>query len=156
MDTRWGHGTARQIAPGYQTQAARQLDTLLAAGWTSDELVTRINAREWTSAASVGRALLARLRDRAGEPAPKSIREANRAEAKAKAEAPPCDHGTPGGCSVCFMCRRGKPDEDGVLCRCTSVEPDGYSPAGYTPELSFPPTNFGPGDAGSVHERNAP
>lgn len=134
MDDKWGVGTSSRIAPGYRIASARALGHLLAAGWTADQLLLRLNSREWNSAGSVGKALLYRIEEVSEEEPPRVTQERSRVERKARQDAEPCDHGTPGGCSACFMCRRGLADDDGVLCTCTPTA-DGLSPPGFTPAL---------------------
>ena len=120
MDHRYGE-TSPRIAPGYRQQAATALGLLRRAGWTEQDLVNRLNAREWGTAGSLGRVLLKRLEDVAQEPVPKTAAQ-RKAERDAAGQVSDCDHGTPGGCSACFICRRAMPDDDGVICgQCAQI-----------------------------------
>jgi hypothetical protein len=115
MDRRYGE-TSSRVAPGYRRQAEHALGKLRAAGWPADLLIDRINAREWGTAGSPGRVLMARITDLTHEPPPKTAAQ-RQAERQAADDRTPCDHGDPKGCAGCFLCRRGSPDDDDVVCQ---------------------------------------
>lgn len=134
MDRRYGFGTSSRLTSGWQWRAIDALGKLRGAGWPADVLVDRLNAREWSTSGSLGRVLMSRLEDLAEEPPPTTA--AQRAAARrAEAAVGPCDHGTPGGCGRCHLCRRGSADEDGVTC--AQCAHDALTPPGFTPAL-FP------------------
>lgn len=117
LDYGHGDGMSARLAPGWRQQVGVRLSQLRAAGWPEGDLIERITRREFASAGSIGRVLVARLEDLAAEPVPTTAaqRAEERAERAHLRAVSTCPHGTPGGSSACALCRRGDdppPDDE--------------------------------------------
>jgi hypothetical protein len=136
LEDRHGAGMAAKVAPGYRQHLIRGLAALEVVGWRSEDLADRLTEGSMRGVGKVGAVLVSRMADLGAELPPETARQ--RADRRAAAATvTPCDHGTPAGCSGCFMCRRAAPDDDGVICGQCSHH-DELTPAGYTPALDFP------------------
>lgn len=125
-------GTSSRVAPGYRAQLARGFAALEVVGWRPVDVIDRLAEGSLRGVGSPGAVLVKRLADLASMPPPVTAAEAREAREAVRSR-PACDHGTPGGCSSCFMCRRHQPDEDGLVC--VQCAPD---------DLVGPPGNTAP------------